>query len=181
MLFNLGKVVVTKEQIAAKVRELGAKITEDFKGKDLVVIGVLKGGFIFLADLVREIRLKFSIDFIAVSSYGSGMSSSGAVKILKDIDMVIEGKHVLLVEDLIDTGLTLNYLKALLATRKPADIKTCTILDKPAKRRANIMPDYKGIEIPDVFVVGYGLDYAGKCRNLPEVYSINTTLTQIKR
>lgn len=181
MLFKLGEAIVSKEAISAKVKEFGRQISQDYEGKELVLIGVLKGGFVFLADLVREITIPCVIDFISVSSYGSSTISSGTVKITKDLDTDIEGKHVVIVEDLVDTGLTLDYLVTLLATRKPADIKTCALLDKPTKRKINIKADYSGIEIPDMFVVGYGLDYAGKYRNLPEVHTINTSLTQIKR
>lgn len=166
------EVLVSKEQLAAKTAELGKKITEDYKGKELVLVGVLKGGFIFLADLARHIDMNVTIDFISVSSYGNSTESSGVVKIIKDIDSDVTGKHVLIVEDLIDTGLTLNYLKELFNTKGCASVKLAAIMDKPDRRRVDLKVDYVGIEIPDEFVVGYGLDYAGKYRNLPEVYAV---------
>lgn len=166
------EVLVSKEQLAAKTAELGKKITEDYKGKELVLVGVLKGGFIFLADLARHIDMDVTIDFISVSSYGNSTESSGVVKIIKDIDSDVTGKHVLIVEDLIDTGLTLNYLKELFNTKGCASVKLAAIMDKPDRRRVDLKVDYVGIEIPDEFVVGYGLDYAGKYRNLPEVYAV---------
>ena len=169
------EVLVTKEQLEAKTAELGKRITEDYKGKELVLVGVLKGGFIFLADLARKIDMEVMIDFISVSSYGNSTQSSGVVKILKDIDMDITGKHVLIVEDLIDTGLTLQYLKELFNTKGCASVKLAAIMDKPDRRKVDLKVDYVGIEIPDEFVVGYGLDYAGKHRNLPEVYVIRET------
>jgi hypoxanthine phosphoribosyltransferase len=169
------EVLVTKEQLEAKTAELGKRITEDYKGKELVLVGVLKGGFIFLADLARKIDMEVMIDFISVSSYGNSTQSSGVVKILKDIDMDITGKHVLIVEDLIDTGLTLQYLKELFNTKGCASVKLAAIMDKPDRRKVDLKVDYVGIEIPDEFVVGYGLDYAGKYRNLPEVYVIRET------
>jgi hypoxanthine phosphoribosyltransferase (EC 2.4.2.8) len=164
------KVLVTKEELAAKTRELAKQISKDYEGKDLLLVGVLKGGFIFLADLVRELTIDAQIDFISCSSYGNSAVSSGIVRILKDIDYDITGKHVLLVEDLIDTGLTLTYLKDLFRAKHCASVKICTILDKPSRRKVDLKVDYQGIIIPDKFVVGYGLDYAEKYRNLPEVY-----------
>jgi len=164
------KVLVTKEELAAKTRELAKQISKDYEGKDLLLVGVLKGGFIFLADLVRELTIDAQIDFISCSSYGNSTVSSGIVRILKDIDYDITGKHVLLVEDLIDTGLTLTYLKDLFRAKHCASVKICTILDKPSRRKVDLKVDYQGIIIPDKFVVGYGLDYAEKYRNLPEVY-----------
>ena len=172
MLEKIQSVVVSQTTIQKKVRELAKKISEDYNGEELVLIGVLKGGFIFLADLAREITIPVAIDFISVSSYGSSSKSSGVVRILKDIDIDIFNKHLLLVEDLIDTGLTLSHLKELFRTRNPKSIKVCTILDKPSKRLLDRPVEYPGIEIPDKFVVGYGLDYAEKYRNLPEVYEL---------
>lgn len=172
MLEKIQSVVVSQAIIQKKVRELAKKISEDYKGEELVLIGVLKGGFVFLADLAREITMPVAIDFISVSSYGSSSKSSGVVRILKDIDIDIANKHLLLVEDLIDTGLTLSHLKELFRTRNPKSIKVCTILDKPSKRLIELPVEYPGIEIPDKFVVGYGLDYAEKYRNLPEVYEL---------
>ena len=172
MLEKIQSVVVSQTIIQKKVRELAKKISEDYNGEELVLIGVLKGGFVFLADLAREITIPVAIDFISVSSYGSSSKSSGVVRILKDIDIDIFNKHLLLVEDLIDTGLTLSHLKELFRTRNPKSIKVCTILDKPSKRLIDLPVEYPGIEIPDKFVVGYGLDYAEKYRNLPEVYEL---------
>lgn len=164
------KVLITKEQLAAKTKEIAERISKDYEGKELLLVGVLKGGFMFLADLAREITIDVNIDFISCSSYGNSTVSSGIVRILKDIDYDITGKHVLLVEDLIDTGLTLTYLKDLFKAKHCASVKVCTILDKPSRRKVDLDVDYQGIIIPDEFVVGYGLDYAEKYRNLPEVY-----------
>ncbi len=156
--------------MAAKTKEIAERISKDYEGKELLLVGVLKGGFMFLADLAREITIDVNIDFISCSSYGNSTVSSGIVRILKDIDYDITGKHVLLVEDLIDTGLTLTYLKDLFKAKHCASVKVCTILDKPSRRKVDLEVDYQGIIIPDEFVVGYGLDYAEKYRNLPEVY-----------
>jgi len=163
------RVLISKEQLEKKVEELGKQISKDYEGKELVIIGVLKGGFIFLSDLARKITIPVDLDFMSVSSYGDSSKSSGVVKIIKDVDTNIDGKHVLIVEDIIDTGLTLNHLVELLKTRSPLSVKICAALDKPSRRKADVKIDYKGIEIPDEFVVGYGLDYAGKYRNIPEV------------
>lgn len=166
---DIKEILISKEELNEKVKQLGERISEDYKGKELVLVGVLRGGFIFLADLVREITIPVDIDFISVSSYGASTKSSGVVRIMKDIDININGKHVLIVEDLVDTGLTLKYLKELLKTRGPASVKICTALDKPSRRAVEIEVEYDGITIPDEFVIGYGLDYAGKYRNLPDV------------
>jgi len=163
------EVVLTEDEIKKKVIEIGEKITRDYEEKELVLIGVLKGGVIFLADLVRNVKIPIEIDFIAVSSYGNDTKSSGVVKILKDIDITITNKHVLIVEDIIDTGLTLKHLKELLQTRLPKSVKICTIFDKPTKRVVDIDIDYNGIILEDRFVVGYGLDYSEKYRNLPDL------------
>ena len=172
MLEKIESVVVSQAVIQKKVGELAKKISEDYNGEELVLIGVLKGGFIFLADLARKITIPVAIDFISVSSYGASTKSSGVVRLLKDIDIDISNKHLLLVEDLIDTGLTLSHLKELFKTRNPKSVKVCTILDKPSRRLIQLPIEYPGIEIPDKFVVGYGLDYAEKYRNLPEVYEL---------
>ena len=163
------KVLIGRDEISAKTKELAARITRDYEGKELLLVGVLKGGFMFLSDLAREIRMDVGIDFISCSSYGNSTVSSGVVRIMKDIDYDITGKHVLLVEDLIDTGLTLTYLKDLFNAKCCASVKVCAILDKPSKRKVDLEPDYQGIIIPDRFVVGYGLDYAERYRNLPDV------------
>ncbi len=160
-------VLISKEQIAARVAELGAQIAHDFAGKELVLVGVLKGAFVFVSDLARAIDLPLTIDFVALSSYGEATESSGVVKITSDLSRPIEGKHVLVVEDIIDTGLTMRYLLDNLATRHPASIRICGLLHKPARARTKIPIDYLGFPIEDKFVVGYGLDAAEKYRNLP--------------
>jgi len=164
---DIDRILIGAEEIQQKVAELGQKITEDYLGKDLLVVGILKGAIIFLSDLVRHINIPLTLDFVAVTSYGASTSSSGVVRILKDLDTPVEGRHVLIVEDIVDTGLTLRYLVRTLQARRPASIRTCTFLDKPSRRTVNMHPDYNGFEIPDVFVVGYGLDYAEKYRHLP--------------
>lgn len=169
MEYTLGRVVVYRKTIEATVKELGQRIYNDYKGKDLVIIGVLKGAVIFLSDIIREIDMNLTVDFMMVSSYGSGTKSSGVVKIIKDTDESIEGRHVLVVEDLIDSGLTLKHLKELLNTRNPASLKVCSIFDKQNRRVADVNVEYIGLEIPDEFVVGYGLDYDGKYRNLKDL------------
>ncbi len=163
------EVLIDRNTLREKARELGKRISNDYEGKELVLIGVLKGGFVFLADLMREISIPLYIDFISVSSYGELKESTGVVRIIKDIEMCITDKHVLIIEDIVDTGLTLRYLKELFYTREPASVKICSALDKPSKRKVEIEVDYKGITIPDEFVVGYGLDYTGMYRNLPDV------------
>ncbi|AIS53265.1 hypoxanthine-guanine phosphoribosyltransferase Hpt [Thermoanaerobacter kivui] len=164
---DIQEILITEEQIKEKVDELGKIITKDYEGKDLVLIGVLKGAIMFMADLSRAIDLPLAIDFMAVSSYGNSTRSSGIVKIIKDLDINIEGKDVLIVEDIIDSGLTLSYLRETLLGRKPKSLKICTILDKPERREADVKVDYCGFKIPDKFVVGYGLDFCEKYRNLP--------------
>jgi len=166
---DLEQVLISEEEIAGRVRELGAEITEDYKGCNLVVVGILKGALMFMADLIRYIKIPVLMDFAVVSSYGASTETSGVVRILKDLDQPIEGKHVLIVEDIIDTGLTMHYLVRNLEARKPASVKVCTLLDKPSRREVDIKPDYCGFSIPDKFVVGYGLDYAEYYRNLPQV------------
>lgn len=167
MLDQVEKVLIDEETLMNRVKELGEQITEDYLGKDLIVICILKGAILFTSDLVKEIKLPMAIDFMAVSSYGTSTKSSGVVRILKDLDIEIEGKHVLIVEDIVDTGLTLNYLVENLQTRKPASIKICCCLDKPERRQAPVKVNYVGFNIPDEFVIGYGLDYAEEFRNLP--------------
>ncbi len=161
-------VLISAERIAARVAELGREITRDHAGKPLVVIGVLKGSFIFLADLVRAIDLPVSIDFIGITSY-QGTTSTGVVQITSDLTRPIEGKDVLLVEDIVDTGLSMRYLLDNLATRRPASLRVCALLEKPARARVQVPVDYRGFVIGDEFVVGYGLDWDGKLRNLPFV------------
>lgn len=178
MTEDILKVLLTCEQIDARVSELGQALTEKFSGQEPLFIGILKGSFIFMADLIRKVDLKCAMDFMAVSSYGAGTTSSGAVKINKDLNEDISGRHIVIVEDILDSGVTLNYLCGYLQNRKPASITLVTLLDKPARRKAPVKADYVGFEVPDEFVVGYGLDYAEKYRNLPfvgilkpEVYS----------
>ena len=163
------EILLSEEKIHARVRELGAQITKDYAGKTPFFLGVLKGCYVFMADLTRCIDLPCSMDFMAVSSYGGGTSTTGAVRITKDLSRDIEGKDVIIVEDILDSGVTLSYLKTYLANRKPASIRIVTLLDKPARRRADIKADYCGFAVPDEFVVGYGLDYAESYRNLPYI------------
>ena len=177
MTEDIERVLLSEKEIQLKVREIGAKISADYEGKNPIFVGVLKGCFIFMADLMRSVKIRCSMDFMAVSSY-SGTSSTGAVKINKDLSQDILGRHLILVEDILDSGVTLNYLKQYLTVRKPASIRIATLLDKPARRKADIFADYSCFEVPDAFVVGYGLDYNETYRNLPyigilkpEVYS----------
>src|SRR5438067_140447 len=160
-------VLFTPEQIAARVRQLGLQIERDYDAKELVLLGVLKGSFLLISDLARSIDLPLSVDFIGLSSYGEATESSGVVKITSDLSRPIEGKHVLIVEDIIDTGLTMRYLLDNLATRHPASVKICGLLSKPSRARARIPIRYLGFEVPDRFVVGYGLDAGEKFRNVP--------------
>ena len=162
------RVLISEEELEAAVAEMGKKISEDYAGKDPIFIGVLKGCFIFMADLMRHVNISCSMDFMAVSPY-SGTTSTGAVKINKDLSEIIEGRHLILVEDIPDSGVTLNYLKNYLMVRKPASIAVATLMDKPARRKADIYADYSCFEIPDAFVVGYGLDYNERYRNLPYI------------
>jgi len=168
---DVEQVLLSEEQIAQRVAEMGAQISLDYAGKDLMLVCILKGANIFLADLVRQITLPLSYDFVAVSSYGADTKSSGVVRILKDLDESVESKHVLVVEDIVDTGLTLrlSYLLENLRSRRAASVKICTLLDKPSRRRMDVPVDYFGFKVEDRFVVGYGLDYAGKYRNLPYI------------
>lgn len=162
------KVLLTEQQLQDKVRELGAQITKDYQGKKLLLVSVLKGSVIFMADLMRAIDMYCQIDFMNVSSYGSGTKTSGTVKIIKDLDIDIAGYDLLIVEDILDSGKTLSYIKKILMERKPNSIRICTLLDKPERRQvADIKADYKGFIVPDEFVVGYGLDYDETYRNLP--------------
>ncbi|NJD01118.1 MAG: hypoxanthine phosphoribosyltransferase [Ruminiclostridium sp.] len=172
MTEDFEEILIDSQQIRNRVAELGSQISKDYAGRELVLVGVLKGGFVFLADLMREITIPVDMDLIAVSSYGASTKSSGVVRILKDIDVNITGKHVLIVEDLVDTGLTLKYLKDLFRTRGPESVKICTAFDKPSRRKVDIRIEYEGIIVPDKFIVGYGLDYAGKYRNLPDIRTL---------
>jgi hypoxanthine phosphoribosyltransferase len=165
----IASVLLTEAEIRARVKDLGAEIEKDYAGKELMVIGVLKGAVPFVADLVRAINLPLRYDFIAVSSYGSKSVSSGAVRLLKDLDFIVENLDVLLVEDIVDTGLTLKYLRENMLSRRPRSLKIATLLDKPERRQVQIEPDYCGFSVPDEFLVGYGLDYNQDYRNLPYV------------
>ena len=175
---DIERVLITEEQIQDKIRDLGAQITADYADRDLLLIGVLKGAFVLMADLSRHIKLPLEFDFMAVSSYGAATQTSGVVRILKDLDHEIAGREVLLVEDIVDSGLTLNYLLKNLRTRRPASLEVCALLHKTAMQQVDVELKYVGFEIPPEFVVGYGLDYDERYRNLPfvgtlrpEVYS----------
>lgn len=161
------EMLLSAEQIAARVKEMGRQIERDYEGKELVLLGVLKGSFLFISDLARAIDLPLAVDFIGLSSYGEATESSGVVKITSDVSRPIENKHVVIVEDIVDTGLTMRYLLDNLATRHPASVKLCTLLHKPSRARTRIRIDYLGFDIEDRFVVGYGLDAAEKYRNVP--------------
>jgi hypoxanthine phosphoribosyltransferase len=163
------QVLYSRQQIADRVAELGAQITRDLNGEPLIMIGVLKGAAVFLADLARAVQADTTFDFIAVSSYGKGQRSSGAVKLIKDLDHPIEGKNVLIVEDILDTGITLTYLRKILQEHHPKSLRIAALLDKPARRMEKIEADYVGFSIPNLFVIGYGMDYAERYRNLPDV------------
>lgn len=166
---DLSRILVTREEIAEAVAKLGRQITEDYQGKELMLVGILKGAVVFFSDLVREIDLPLKMEFMAVSSYGAATKSTGVVNLVKDIKVDITGMHVLIVEDIVDSGMTLSYLSKYLSTRGAASIKIATLLDKPERRRVDLKADYFCFTIPDEFVVGYGLDYAEKYRNLPDI------------
>ena len=166
---DVSEILLSQEQLEQRVAQLGAEITRDFAGRAPLFVGVLKGCFVFMADLMRHVDLPCSIDFMAVSSYGSGTKTTGAVKIIKDLNQDIEGKDIILVEDILDSGVTLHYLTEYLAVRKPATITIATLMDKPSRRKAPVYARYSGFEIPDAFVVGYGLDYDERYRNLPYI------------
>ncbi len=168
MVEDIERVLITEEELREKVAAMGAQISRDFEGKDPLFVGVLKGCFIFMADLLRNVDIYCSMDFMAVSSY-SGVKSTGAVKINKDLSEDIAGRHIIIVEDILDSGVTLNYLKNFLQQRNPASIHIATLMDKPARRKAPVFADYSCFEIPDAFVVGYGLDYNERYRNLPYI------------
>lgn len=165
-------ILVTEDEIEEKVKELGKQIMEDYKGKDLILVGILKGAVIFMSDLARNIKMPIGMDFMAVSSYGRSSTSTGEVRIIKDLDFSVENKDVLIVEDIIDTGYTLAYLTDNLKKRGAASVKVCTLLDKPERRKVDVSVDYLGFAIPDEFVVGYGLDYSEIGRNLPYVAAL---------
>jgi hypoxanthine phosphoribosyltransferase len=164
---DLSSVLYTETQIAQRVAELGTQISTDYEGKSVVLVGVLNGAVTFLADLMRQINVPVSMDLVAISSYGSYTSTSGVVRIMKDLDESVESKHVLIVEDIVDTGLTLNYLVDYMRSRNPASVKVVAMLSKPSRHKVKVNVDYLGFTVPDEFVVGYGLDYAQRYRNLP--------------
>ncbi len=170
----IGEILVQADELQHRVRDMGAQITADYEGRDLLLVGVLKGAVFFLADLMRQLDIQCEVDFMAVSSYGSSTDSSGVVRILKDLDEPIEGRHVLIVEDIVDSGLTLNYLLRTLRARNPASLEVCALLTKPGRRRTQIDAKYIGFEIPNRFVIGYGLDHAERHRNLPFVAALTT-------
>jgi hypoxanthine phosphoribosyltransferase len=170
---SLGEVIVEAEALSRRVGELAAEVSADYAGRDLLLIGVLKGAIFFLADFMRALDIECEVDFMAVASYGSSTKSSGVVRILKDLDAAIEGRHVLIVEDIVDSGLTLQYLLRNLAGRNPASLEVCALLRKPSSRKVDLQPRYVGFEIPDEFVVGYGLDHAERYRALPYVAVLN--------
>ncbi len=176
MINDVKEVLFSEEVLKAKVKEIADQISKDYQGKDLLLVGVLKGANVFMCDLMREISFPIQIDFIAASSYGHSTESSGVVKILKDLDYSIEGKDVIIVEDIIDTGLTLQYLIKNFKSRNPKSIEICTLLNKPERRIANIDVRYIGYKIPDEFIVGYGIDYAEKYRNLPYIASLKESV-----
>ena len=175
---DIERILFSEEQLKERIAALGAELTRDYEDKNPIFVGVLKGCFVFMADLLRNVDVYCTMDFMSVSSYGDGVTSTGAVKINKDLSRDIAGRHVIIVEDILDSGITLSYLKKYLSVRNPASISIVTLLDKPARRRADVQADYVGFEVEDAFVVGYGLDYAEHYRNLPyigvlksEVYS----------
>jgi hypoxanthine phosphoribosyltransferase len=166
------EVLVPSEEIGEKVREMGARITEDYRGEKLLLVGILRGAVVFLSDLMRHLELQCEIDFMEVSSYGAETTSSGVVRILKDMQESVTDRHVLVVEDIIDTGLTLSYLRRSLLARRPVSLEICALLSKPSRRQVDLDVKYVGFEVPDVFVVGYGIDYAGAYRNLPDIRAL---------
>ncbi len=174
MEYKVADVLIPEKEIAKRVHEIGEKIGKDYAGKDLVVVGILKGAVVFMSDLVRAIpeTVNVSLDFMAVSSYGDSTKTSGIVRIVKDLDSSVKDKNVLIVEDIVDTGLTLSYLVKLMHERQPGTIRVCALLDKEERRKVSVHVEYKGFSIPDKFVVGYGLDYAGRWRNLPSVHIV---------
>jgi hypoxanthine phosphoribosyltransferase len=169
---DIDRILITGEEIQDKIRELAARITEDYRGRDLLLVGVLKGAFVVMADLSRHIRLPLQFDFMAVSSYGAATKTSGVVRIMKDLDHDIEGRNVLVVEDIVDSGLTLAYLVKNLRGRRPASLEVCALMQKPEVQKVTLDIKYRGFEIPPVFVVGYGLDFAERYRNLPYVATL---------
>lgn len=169
MYDNFEKTLISKEELSLKIKEMAKRLSEEYKGLNPLFICILKGSVFFTTDLLRELTIPCEMEFMAVSSYGADTKSSGEVKLVKDLNVAIHDRHVIIVEDIVDSGNTLSYLKRLLMQRNPASVKICTLLDKPERRRVELEPDYKGFTIPDEFVVGYGLDYNEKFRNIPEI------------
>ncbi len=169
MMQDIEKVLISEEELQAKIRELGAILTEEYRDKNPIFLGILKGVVVFFADMIRAVPIKSEMDLIAVSSYGSGTVSSGKIKMEKDLSLDLEGRHVVILEDIIDSGRTLSYTIEYLKSKNPASLKICTLLDKPARRKVELEADYTGFVVPDEFLVGYGLDFAEKYRNLPFV------------
>ena len=172
MTDDLKSVLYTEEQIAKRVAEMGAELTRDYAGKNPIVVGILKGASIFTTDIVRKIETPMQLDFMVVSSYGAGTKTSGTVRIRKDMDADVRDRHVVICEDIIDSGVTMSNLFAMLETRKPASLRLCALLSKPARREVDVKIDYCGWEVPDEFLVGYGLDYANEYRTLPEIWTL---------
>lgn len=173
---DIEKILVSNAEIAKRAEEIAAQINADYKGKPILVVGILRGASIFLADIFKRLEGDVELDFMSLSSYGSGTNSSGEVKMIKDLSEPVDGKNVLIIEDIIDTGITLSYLIKVLEARNPKSIKLCALLDKPSRRKVELKGDYIGFEIPDEYVVGYGLDYAEKYRNLPDVCVLSKTV-----
>ncbi len=161
--------LLSREQIGERVRQLGEEISRDYAGQEILVVGILKGAFVFCADLLRTLTIPARVDFMAVSSYGNATESSGVIRIIKDLDSSVEGRHVLLVEDIVDSGLTLRYLREYLGHQNPASLRVAVLLDKPSRRKTEVAVDYTGFTIPDEFIVGYGIDYAEQYRHLPYI------------
>ena len=173
-MLKMGEVLVNAEEIRERVREMGERVTEDYRGEQPLLVGILRGAVVVLSDLIRHVDLRCEIDFMEVSSYGTGTSTSGVVRILKDLRENVTGRHILIVEDIVDTGLTLSYLRRSLLARKPASLEMLALLSKPSRRQVDLEVKYVGFEVPDVFVVGYGIDYAGSYRNLPEIRALDS-------
>jgi hypoxanthine phosphoribosyltransferase len=178
MINDIKEVLLNEEAIKEKIKALGAQITEDYKGKDLILLGILKGSVMFMSDLMKEINLPCKMDFMAVSSYGDATQSSGIVKIIKDLDFEIKDKHILIIEDIIDTGITLKYLMKYLAARNPSSLEIVCLLNKPERRKEQLDVKYLGFDVPDHFLVGYGLDYAETYRNLPYIGILKESVYQ---
>lgn len=175
---DCSEILIGTEELRKRVRELGAILTEEYRGKDLIAIGLLKGSFVFMSDLVRAMDMDLNVDFMVVSSYGASTESSGNIKINMDLKADLSGKHVLIVEDILDTGATLYFIRDLIRLRGPESVKICTLLDKPSRRRADITADFKGFTVENKFIVGYGLDYAEKYRNLPYIAVLKPEIYQ---